>query len=147
MLHIALMTVPGGIYGQGSLGVLPDVADRLAGDNGPMTNYSPPPSGPLGPSPASGRPKLRRSTSDRMVAGVAGGLARHLDLDVTAVRFGFVAASLLLLGGIGGPILYLAAWALVPEDGQETSIAPGTLPGKPWESWGGSTQSATGATP
>ena len=47
-----------------------------------------------------------------MVAGVASGLAEHLDLDVTAVRFGFVAASLLLLGGIGGPILYLAAWAL-----------------------------------
>jgi phage shock protein PspC (stress-responsive transcriptional regulator) len=70
-----------------------------------------------------------------MVAGVASGLAEHLDLDVTAVRFGFVAASLLLLGGIGGPILYLAAWALVPEEGKADSIASGTWEAKPWEDW------------
>ena len=71
-----------------------------------------------------------------MVAGVASGLAQHLDLDVTAVRFGFVAASLLLLGGIGGPLLYAAAWALVPEDGKANSIVSGTLEAKPWENWG-----------
>ena len=82
-----------------------------------------------------------------MVAGVASGLAQHLDLDVTAVRFGFVAASLLLLGGIGGPLLYLAAWALVPEDGKESSIVSDTFQAKPWESWGGSTHAATEATP
>ncbi len=90
---------------------------------------------------------MSRSRTDRMVAGVAGGLAQQLDLDVTAVRFGFVAASLLLLGGIGGPLLYLAAWALVPEDGKESSIASETLQAKPWEGWGGSTHRATSATP
>ena len=71
-----------------------------------------------------------------MVAGVAAGLAERLDLDVTAVRFGFVAASLILLGGIGGPLLYAAAWALVPEDGKQSSILSDTLEAKPWESWG-----------
>jgi phage shock protein PspC (stress-responsive transcriptional regulator) len=81
-----------------------------------------------------------------MAAGVAGGLAEHLDLDVTAVRFGFVAASLLLLGGIGGPLLYVAAWALVPEDGRANSIVSDTLEAKPWENWAKSNPWST-ATP
>jgi phage shock protein PspC (stress-responsive transcriptional regulator) len=97
-------------------------------------------------SPASARRRLSRSRTDRVVAGVAGGLAQHLDLDVTAVRFGFVAASLLLLGGIGGPLLYLAAWALVPEEGKESSIASDTFQAKPWEAWGASAQGTTGPT-
>jgi phage shock protein C len=70
-----------------------------------------------------------------MVAGVAGGLARYMDLDPTAVRFGFVAGSL-LLGGVGGPLLYLLAWAIVPEDGRQGSLAAEALQAKPWEQWG-----------
>lgn len=106
------------------------------GDDGNMTSYDTPPPGPSTSSPASGRRDLQRSRSDRMVAGVAAGLAERLDLDITAVRFGFVAASLILLGGIGGPLLYAAAWALVPEDGKANSIVSGTLEAKPWENWG-----------
>ena len=58
--------------------------------------------------------RLRRSTTDRKVAGVAGGLARHLDIDPLILRVAFVV--LVFFGG-AGLILYGACWLLVPEDG------------------------------
>lgn len=94
-----------------------------------MTDYTsqtPPP----GPNAAPHR--LTRSTKERMVAGVAGGLAEYLDVDPVAVRIGFVVGSF-LLGGIGGPILYLLMWAIVPEEGKSTSIASDTLKSAPWQ--------------
>ncbi len=63
---------------------------------------------------------LRRSTGDQLVAGVAGGLAEYLDVDVVLVRVAIVAVA--LLGGLAVP-LYLAAWLLVPEEGSDESIA------------------------
>lgn len=66
------------------------------------------------------RQELRRSTDDRMLAGVAGGLARFLDVDATLVRIAF--AVLTVVGGAGVPI-YLACWLLIPEDGAGQSIA------------------------
>jgi phage shock protein PspC (stress-responsive transcriptional regulator) len=68
--------------------------------------------------PAAGR--LRRSAEDRMLAGVAGGIARYLGADVTLVRV--IIAALALVTG-AGPALYLAAWLLIPADGDEESIA------------------------
>jgi signal transduction histidine kinase/phage shock protein PspC (stress-responsive transcriptional regulator) len=64
--------------------------------------------------------RLYRSTDDRMVAGVCGGLARHLHLDVRVVRIAFVALS--FAGGLG-LVLYAAFWAVVPQrhDGSETT--------------------------
>ena len=56
--------------------------------------------------------RLTRSTSDRMIAGVAGGLADYFGLDPVLVRVLFVA--LAIFGG-GGIILYIACWALIPE--------------------------------
>jgi phage shock protein C len=84
--------------------------------------------------------RLTRSTKDRMVAGVAGGLAEYLDVDPVAVRIGFVVGSI-LLGGVGGPILYLLMWAIVPEEGKTTSIASDALKANPWPHSG---QDATG---
>ena len=66
------------------------------------------------------RPALRRSYSDRMLAGVAAGLARYFDVDVTIVRIAFVV--LTLVGGAGIP-LYLAGLLLIPEEGSDQSIA------------------------
>ncbi|WP_435743462.1 PspC domain-containing protein, partial [Nocardioides sp. SYSU DS0663] len=57
--------------------------------------------------------RLRRSTTDRKVAGVAGGLARHLDVDPVLLRVVFVV--LVFFGG-AGLVLYGAVWLLVPED-------------------------------
>lgn len=57
--------------------------------------------------------KLRRSRTDRMVAGVCGGVAEMLGVDAALVRILLVAATLF---GVGtGAILYLVAWILVPE--------------------------------
>jgi phage shock protein PspC (stress-responsive transcriptional regulator) len=64
--------------------------------------------------------RLSRSTDDRMLAGVAGGIARYLDVDVTLVRIGIVA--LTLLSGAGA-VLYAAAWLLIPADGEDQSEA------------------------
>lgn len=57
--------------------------------------------------------RLTRSKSDRMVAGVAGGIAQYLSVDPVIVRIIFVA--LAIFGG-GGIILYAACWLLMPEE-------------------------------
>jgi phage shock protein C len=63
---------------------------------------------------ASTRPPFRmhRSSKDKMIGGVAGGLAESLDVDVTLLRIAFVALTV-LGGGIGIP-LYIAAWIVAP---------------------------------
>ncbi len=55
--------------------------------------------------------KLTRS-NDRMVAGVAAGLAEYFDIDPVIVRLIFV--TLTLLGG-PGLILYIIMWIIMPE--------------------------------
>jgi phage shock protein PspC (stress-responsive transcriptional regulator) len=55
-----------------------------------------------------------------MLGGVAGGIAKFFDVDVLYVRIGLVA--LAVLGG-GGVVLYVAAWALIPEEGSDISLA------------------------
>lgn len=96
-----------------------------------------PPGPPPGPAPdaapdpdqrprASGRDvrdlaRLRRSTTDRHIAGVCGGLARHLDVDPLLVRV--VLAVLVFFGG-AGLLVYGAIWLLVPEDdGSEAVVS------------------------
>jgi phage shock protein PspC (stress-responsive transcriptional regulator) len=65
---------------------------------------------------------LRRPVSDRMLAGVAAGIADYLGADVTIIRI--VLAVLTFVGGAGIPI-YLACWLLIPEEGSDHSIAAG----------------------
>ena len=72
----------------------------------------------FGPEPQ--RPVLRRPIQDRMVAGVAAGLARYLGVDVMIVRVAFVVFT--VFSGAGIP-LYLAGLLLIPEKGSEQSIA------------------------
>ncbi|HET7514203.1 MAG TPA: PspC domain-containing protein [Gaiella sp.] len=52
-------------------------------------------------------PAFAASTSDRALAGVCGGIARELGVDVTLVRLVF---ALLALAGGAGIVLYLALW-------------------------------------
>lgn len=67
------------------------------------------------------RPRqMQRPIEGRMVAGVAASMADYLDVDVTIVRV--VIAALTLVGGAGVG-LYLAGWLLIPEEGEEQSIA------------------------
>ena len=74
-----------------------------------------------------GTGQLRRSGDDRMLAGVAGGIARYLGADVTLVRV--IIAALVLFSGAGAA-LYLAAWLLIPADGDDQSIAAAWLTGR-----------------
>jgi len=55
-----------------------------------------------------------------MLGGVAAGIARYLNLDVTLVR---IVVAVLAVGTGLGAALYVAAWLLVPEDGMDKSIA------------------------
>lgn len=58
---------------------------------------------------------LRRSRSDRMVAGVCGGLAAWLGWDSTLVRVVF-ALTALFTGGFPGVLAYLVLWVVMPEE-------------------------------
>jgi len=68
--------------------------------------------------------RLERSRSDRMVAGVCGGLARYFDIHPAFYRVGFVV--LTLLGG-AGIVIYAAAALVMPDEGKEDSIATAAL--------------------
>ncbi len=66
--------------------------------------------------------RIRRSTGgERRVAGVAGGLARHLDIDPLILRVAFVV--LTFFGG-AGVLLYIACWLLLPEQGSDWGRVP-----------------------
>lgn len=56
---------------------------------------------------------LYRSCTDRMLGGVAGGLAEYLAVDSTIVRLILV---LIALAGGAGVLLYILAWLMIPED-------------------------------
>jgi phage shock protein C len=74
--------------------------------------------------PAARPQPLCRPFQDRMLAGVAAGVARYLGVDVTIVRI--ILAMLTVVGGAGVPI-YLAGWLLIPEEGASQSIASDLL--------------------
>jgi phage shock protein PspC (stress-responsive transcriptional regulator) len=76
--------------------------------------------------------RLERSPSDRVIAGVAGGLGRYFDLNPNVFRLGFVV--LTLLGG-AGILVYLAAVLVIPEDGKQQSIAADALAQRRERSW------------
>jgi phage shock protein PspC (stress-responsive transcriptional regulator) len=63
---------------------------------------------------------LIRHRDDRMVAGVASGIAGYVAVDTLLVRIAF--AVLTIVGGVGIP-LYLACWLLIPDEGATQSIA------------------------
>jgi phage shock protein C len=64
--------------------------------------------------------KLVRPLQGRWLAGVAAGFADYFGLDVALVRAIFAVATAL---GLLGVLVYLAAWLLVPEEGEPASIA------------------------
>jgi phage shock protein PspC (stress-responsive transcriptional regulator) len=64
------------------------------------------------PHPAPPR-RLTRSTSDKVLGGVAGGLAEHLSLDPAVVRVAFAVST--LFGG-AGVVAYVVLWAFAPAD-------------------------------
>lgn len=57
---------------------------------------------------------LRRSRSDRMIAGVVAGLARYFGIDVTLARVLYVVGSIVSVA-FPGALVYLLLWIIVPE--------------------------------
>ena len=68
------------------------------------------------------RPRLERSRSDRVVAGVAGGIGKHLGLDPLLVRIGFVLLSFALGFGV---VVYVLTWLLAPQEAAGPAHRPG----------------------
>lgn len=58
--------------------------------------------------------RLTRSTVDRKIAGVCGGLAEYLDVDATVVRLVWAVLSVVPGCIVLGIIAYLAAWFIMP---------------------------------
>ena len=65
------------------------------------------------PQPQQPPRRLTRTREGRMIAGVCSGMARYFGVDPVLVRLGFVVATLL---GFAGPIAYVVAWILMPEE-------------------------------
>ena len=63
---------------------------------------------------------LRRSSSERLLGGVAGGLSARFGIDANLIRVLFV---LLAVGGGTGFTLYVLAWLFIPREGAAGSIA------------------------
>ncbi|MCL2784601.1 MAG: PspC domain-containing protein [Propionibacteriaceae bacterium] len=61
---------------------------------------------------------LTRSKTNRIFGGVAGGIAAYTGLDSGIVRI--ITAVVVLVTGVG-PILYILAWILLPEEGSSTT--------------------------
>lgn len=60
--------------------------------------------------------RLMRSTTNRMVCGVCGGLGLYTGIDPTVIRVLYVLISLFASAGIGGLILYFILAVIIPED-------------------------------
>jgi phage shock protein PspC (stress-responsive transcriptional regulator) len=72
---------------------------------------------------------LRRRATDRVIGGVAAGIADYLNIDPVLVRAIFV--GLVIFGG-AGVVLYLGAWLLIPIEGQDRSPFEQALPRFGW---------------
>ena len=58
--------------------------------------------------------RLRRSRSNRMIAGVIGGLARYFGIDPTMARVLYVILSV-VSAAFPGLIVYILLWLIMPE--------------------------------
>ncbi len=68
-----------------------------------------------------GSKTLVRTRDGRILAGVCSGLGEYFGIDANLIRV-IVAVVTVFTGGFGA-LAYLAAWVVVPEEGEKTSIA------------------------
>lgn len=74
--------------------------------------------------------RLYRSRDDRIVGGVAAGVAQYFRIDPTIVRLAWL---LIVLWGGAGVLLYLIAWVIVPREPSGGSYTAASSE-PPWES-------------
>ena len=82
-----------------------------------QTDDNPTTTGPPSPGPSR---RLTRSSRDKVVGGVAGGLAEYFGVDAVLFRIGFVALTVAGGSGIG---LYALAWLLLPTAGSTETVS------------------------
>ena len=88
--------------------------------------------------------KLYRSVKQRMIGGVAGGLAEYFDIDAVIIRLVFV---IVALAGGGGLLVYIVLWIVLPENTAQKYNFQQTQPGfKPAEPYSGGAPSDAGST-
>lgn len=63
--------------------------------------------------------KLYRSSTDRMLAGVCGGLGEYIGVDPTLVRLALI---LMAIFGGHGFLFYLILWLIVPEQPERATV-------------------------
>jgi phage shock protein PspC (stress-responsive transcriptional regulator) len=61
--------------------------------------------------------KLRRSSSDKMIAGVIGGIARYFGFDSTMARVLYVVLSVISVA-FPGILVYILLWVIMPQEGE-----------------------------
>ena len=69
---------------------------------------------PQGPASRIDEPRPLSRVRDGKIAGVCGGVARHLDMDVTLVRILWLLAA--IFPPVPGIIAYIVCWAVMPMD-------------------------------
>ena len=92
---------------------------QLPPEPGPSGAGPPPPEPP--PPPVDGPRVVRRSRSERVIAGVCGGVGRYLGVDPVLLRIAFII--LALANGLG-LIAYVVAWVAIPEERPGQPIGP-----------------------
>jgi len=105
---VALSIVPGAVIG----GVIAYLLVWMVMPEGPVTVTEPV------------RPRLTRSVTNAKIAGVCGGLAEYFDVDATPIRVLWIVLSVIPGCILGGVLVYLAAWILIPKgESAQTVIA------------------------
>ena len=56
--------------------------------------------------------QLYKSSTNKKIAGVCGGIGEYFDIDPTLVRLGFVALSFMFGGGL---VVYILAASIMPD--------------------------------
>jgi phage shock protein C len=87
----------------------------------------PGPTGSTGPSepPRPAQRVVRRSRSERVLAGVCGGVGRYLGVDPVLLRIAFII--LALANGLG-VIAYVVCWVAIPEERPDQPAGPPSEP-------------------
>jgi phage shock protein PspC (stress-responsive transcriptional regulator) len=85
-------------------------------------NDTPPPTDSVPPYKTPGN-RLTRSTGDKVVGGLAGGLGRYFGIDPVVFRIAFV---VLTLAGGSGILLYLVGWLMIPDDNGSAAVRFGS---------------------
>ena len=101
LVWVVLSIVPGGLVG----GIVAYIAAWAI-----MTDSSIP------SNVEAGAHRLTRSTTDRKLAGVCGGLAEYFRVDATVVRLVWVILTIVPGAIVLGLVAYLVAWFIMPAD-------------------------------